>query len=98
CSEMVNERDTREAFFPGLDLLASPATQFEGTAGKNILVVPLLQKAVGANIASQPDDTAIRDELTSLIDLLANKSGATSANVAKAACAAALGSGLLSIL
>lgn len=98
CSEMVNDGDTREAFFPDLDLGASPVTQFAGTAGKNILIVPLLQKAVGANIASQPDDTAIRDELTALIDLLANKSGATSANVAKAACAAALGSGLLSIL
>jgi hypothetical protein len=98
CSEMVNSTPLRTNFFgAGLNLNAAPATQFAGTAGKDILIVPLLEKAVGTNIGSQPDDAVIRAELSSLIDRLATKPGASSANVAKAACAAALGSGVLSI-
>jgi hypothetical protein len=98
CSEMVNSTAARTSFFGvGLSLGAAPATQFAGPAGKDILIVPLLQKAVGTGIASQPADAEIRAELGTLIDRLANKPGATSANVAKAACAAALGSGVLSI-
>jgi hypothetical protein len=96
CSVMVDNASLRAAFFPGLNT-AGPVSQFNG-AGKDILVVPLLQKAVGTNIASQPSDADVRAELESLIDRLASKPGASSANVAKAACAAALGSGVLSIL
>jgi hypothetical protein len=99
CSEMVNSAALRNSFFGvGLNLAASPATQFADAAGKNILIVPLLDKAVGTGIASQPADADIRTELSALIDRLATKPGASSANVAKAACAAALGSGVLSIL
>jgi hypothetical protein len=99
CSEMVNDANLRTNFFgAGLSLAASPATQFADAAGKDILITPLLQKVVGTNIASQPADAEIRTELVRLIDRLATKPGATSANVAKASCAAALGSGVLSIL
>jgi hypothetical protein len=99
CSEMVNNATYRTGFFgAGLNLATSPATQFADAAGKNILIVPLLEKAVGTGIASQPADADIRTELSTLIDRLATKPGASSANVAKAACAAALGSGVLSIL
>ncbi len=99
CSEMVNSAPLRRGFFgDALDPDASPVTQFAGTAGKDVLIVPLLQKAVGANLASQPDHADIRAELSSLIDRLAGKPGARSGNVAKAVCAAALGSGVLSIL
>ncbi len=98
CSVMVDNASMRAAFFPGLNVGTSPAAQFADAAGKDLLIVPLLQKAVGANVASQPADGEIRTELGLLIDRLANKPGASSANVAKAACAAALGSGVLSIL
>ncbi len=97
CSVMVDNATLRSAFFPSLVVGAAPAAQFSG-AGRDILVVPLLQKAVGANLASQPSDSDVRTELNALIDRLATKPGASSANVAKAACAAALGSGVLSIL
>lgn len=97
CSEMVNNATTRADFFPGLNLATPPLTQFGG-AGADILVVPLLQKAVGTGLASQPTDSEVRTELTLLIGKLSAKPGASSANVAKAACAAALGSGVLSIL
>jgi hypothetical protein len=95
---MVNNATTRTNFFgAGLNLAAPPASQFAGT-GKEILVVPLLEKVVGTGLASQPADSQVRDELNLLIDKLSAKPGASSANVAKAACAAALGSGVLSIL
>jgi hypothetical protein len=100
CSEMVNNAGTRAAFFPLLNT-GSPASQFNG-AGKDILLVPLLQKAFqqqsnGTDLISQPSNSEVRTELSSLIDRLVNN-GASSANVAKGACAAALGSGALSIL
>jgi Concanavalin A-like lectin/glucanases superfamily len=97
CSVMVDDAAMRAAFFPNLNLALSPASQFAG-AGKEVLIAPLLQKAVGLNLASQPADSEFRTELNTLIDRLGNKPGASSGNVAKAACAAALGSGVLSIL
>jgi hypothetical protein len=101
CSEMVNNASTRAAFFPALNT-ASPASQFSSGAGKDILLVPLLQKAFqqksdGTDLQTQPTNSEVRTELSALIDRLVNN-GASSANVAKGACAAALGSGALSIL
>ena len=100
CSEMVNNATARAAFFPSLNT-GAPASQFAG-AGKDILLVPLLQKAFqqksnGTDLISQPADSEVRTELSALIDRLVTN-GASSANVAKGACAAALGSGALSIL
>ena len=100
CSEMVNSTTARAAFFPALDT-SGPASQFAG-AGKDILLVPLLQKAFqqqsnGTDLISQPTSSEVRAELSALIDRLVTNGG-SSANVAKGACAAALGSGALSIL
>jgi hypothetical protein len=93
CSVMIDTNPT--GFFPGLSVSAPSSSQFAG-AGKDILVVPLLQKAVGTSLPSQPSDSEVRTELNLLIDkLVAN--GANSGTIAKAACAAALGSGVLSI-
>lgn len=97
CSEMVNNAELRGRFFPGL-VVGSPASQFASAEGKEVLIGPLLTRAVGSNIATQPDDSDIRAELSSLIDRLIASPDASSSNVAKAACAAALGSGVLSIL
>jgi hypothetical protein len=100
CSAMVDDPVARAAFYPSLNIAAA-STQFSSPAGKDILVVPLLQKILlqktdGTDLSTQPTDAAVRAELNSLIDkLVAN--GATSANVAKAACGATLGSGVLSI-
>ncbi|HTQ35954.1 MAG TPA: hypothetical protein VMH77_02865, partial [Steroidobacteraceae bacterium] len=70
--------------------------------GKDILLVPLLTKAFqqknGVDLATAPTDSEVRTELSALIDKLSGKAGASSATVAKAACAAALGSGALEIL
>ncbi len=100
CSEMVNNEGYRTSFFgEDFDVDAPAGTQFDDDAGKDLLVGPLLQKVVGSNIASQPEDGVVRTELHALIERLRTKPvPPSSANVAKAACAAALGSGVLSIL
>jgi hypothetical protein len=100
CSVMVDTNPT--GFFPQLNVNASAATQFADAAGKDRLIVPLLQKALqqqsnGTDLASQPTGSEVRTELSALIDKLVN-GGADSKTVAKAACAAALGSGALEIL
>jgi hypothetical protein len=97
CSVMVDNATTRAAFFPALNVGIAPATQFADATGKDVLATPLLQKVVGTNLANQPSDAAVRNELHALIGKLAVKPGANSATVAKAACAAALGSGVLTI-
>lgn len=100
CAVMVDNATTRAAFFPGLNA-SGPVSQFSG-AGKDILLVPLLTRAFqqknGVDLASQPTNSEVRTELSALIDKLASKPGANSATVAKAACAAALGSGALELL
>jgi hypothetical protein len=96
CAAMVDDPAARVAFYGGLNINASAATQFAGPAGKDEVIVPLLQKVIGANLLSQPGDAEVRTELDSLITkLVAN--GATTATISKAACAAALGSGALTI-
>jgi hypothetical protein len=104
CSVMVDTASTRNAFFDygaGLNLATAPATQFGGS-GKDVLLVPLLNKVFlqknGVDLGSQPTNTEARNELSALIDKLSAKPGASSSTVAKAACAAALGSGTLEIL
>jgi hypothetical protein len=97
CSVMVDTPSTRAAFFPSLNVATAPITQFADATGRDILAIPLLQKVVGTNVGSQPSDAAVRAELHALIGKL-SVPGASSSNVAKAACAAALGSGVLTIL
>ena len=102
CSVMVDDATRRAAFFPLLDVNATAGAQFGSVAGKDRVIVPLLQKALqqqanGTDLASQPTGSEVRTELSALIDKLVN-GGADSKTVAKAACAAALGSGALEIL
>lgn len=95
CDALVEARGA--SFFPGLNLSAAPATAFANTAP---LVDPLLAAGVGSNLATQPDDSDVRTELDSLVTKLSS-CGASCATavrtktIAKAACAAVLGSGTL---
>jgi len=95
CSVMVEDDAKRGVFFPGLNLGASAASQ------KTLLVDSLLEKVFlqkgGVDLASQPVDADVRTELGTLIDKLA-VGGSNTKTIAKATCAAAIGSGALSIL
>jgi hypothetical protein len=98
CDALV-ESSRAGSFFPGLDFTAAPATAFANTA---LLIDPLLAQGVGTGLATQPADADVRAELNSLISDLSS-CGASCADavrtktIAKAACAAVLGSGTLLI-
>lgn len=99
CSALVDDAALRGAFFPGLDLNTPAASYFgaAGSANRNLLIDPLWNRAVGTGLATQPAEADVRSELNNLITRLTagatgNASGRT-ATVAKATCAAVLGSG-----
>jgi hypothetical protein len=96
CAAMVDDATARAAFYGSLNLATSSSTLFSTQGGKDQVINPLLQKVVGASLISQPTDTEVRTELNVLIDKLV-VNGASTATVAKAACAAALGSGVLTL-
>ena len=97
CDSLV-ESPQAATFFPGLNFAAAPATAFADTT---LLIDPLLAKAVGTNIATQPADTDVRAELNSLVTRLASCGAGCAAGrtktIAKAACATVLGSGAVLI-
>jgi hypothetical protein len=97
CAAMVDDPALRAGFFGGSLNLATPAaTLFAGPTGRSTLIDPLLARVIGANLSSQPLDADVRTTLSTLIDrLVAN--GANSPTVAKAACAATLGSAALTV-
>jgi hypothetical protein len=96
CDALV-ESSRASSYFPGLSLTAAPAAAFANTTP---LIDPLLAQGIGTGIATQPDDVDVRAELNSLVTKLMS-CGASCATpvrtktIAKAACAAVLGSGSL---
>jgi hypothetical protein len=97
CAAMVDDPAARTAFFgPGLDVSGSGAAAFGTQAGKNLAIDPLLAKAVGSALASQPQDADVRTEVSTLMDKLI-LTGANAAIITKAACASVLGSGALAV-
>ena len=96
CDALV-ESAGASSYFPGLNFAAPPAAAFANTA---LLIDPLLAQGVGTGIATQPDDIDVRAELNSLVTQL-QSCGASCADavrtktIAKAACAAVIGSGAL---
>lgn len=96
CNALVDSSSLRSAFFPGFNFAAAPATALD-TSGRNALISPLLTRAVGSNLATQPLDSDIEDELNDLIDRLISGCGgscnaARTQTIAKATCSAVLGS------
>jgi hypothetical protein len=105
CDALMENRNTsipRDTMFAGFNFGAAPATAF---ANENALFDPLLDRALGSTqLADQPDKSTVRAELHELVNgipgdatrpgLLSNPdtSPARTRNVAKAACAAVIGS------
>jgi hypothetical protein len=101
CDSLV-ESAQAAGFFPGLNLNAAAASYFASDANKALVVDPLIGKAVGTSLATQPSDSDVRTELYSLINGLASSCGAgcpadRTKTITKAACAAVIGSGALLI-
>jgi len=95
CNALVESTSLRASFFPGFNFSAVPATALDN-AGRTALISPLLSKAIGTNLATQPLDSDVEDELNDLIDRLGNCGGSCNATrtqtIAKAVCSTVLGS------
>ncbi len=90
CSALVNDTALRSALFPGFNF----SSTLSSGAG-DLVINPLVSRAVGSNLISQPATTAVHDELNNLIGRLCPSgcSGTRTATVVKAVCAAAVGNG-----
>ena len=93
CSALIDDTTRRASYFPGFDFNANIASAF---TDRSLIMDPLVDNMVGRDIVSQPDLTALENEVNSLIDGLVACGGSCEADrterVAKAACAAVLGS------
>lgn len=96
CNALVEDPALRSALWPGFDFNAPAGTAFNSGAKRDQIFVPLLARAMGTNIASQPDSAAVRTELDNLVQDLTACGGSCAADrtrtVTKAVCAAAVGS------
>jgi Concanavalin A-like lectin/glucanases superfamily len=101
CNALV-EGPTAAAYFGGFDFNQSPAAAYSGT-NRNQIIDPLIDNIMGIGIQTQPDFTVVRDELgyvgtdgtrpDNLIDrLLVSADNPNTRAIAKATCAAVLGS------
>jgi len=90
CDAMVEDGSLRNAFFGG-------AIDINSQSGRDAMISSIVTKAVGTNLSTQPNDTEVRTELNGLVTKLAATCGGScnaqrSATIAKASCAAAIGS------
>lgn len=90
CDALI-ESPQAGTYFPGLDLNGAPGTVFATNGGKDLLIDPLINRMIGANVTSQPsaselknpytptdptsEGTAVRPGLYGLIDTLKACSG-----------------------
>jgi mono/diheme cytochrome c family protein len=91
CHVMTDNSTLRDKFYAPFNSWSSLMS-----GSYSSLVNPVIDKAMGTNLASQPDPTLVRNELNDLVGKVCGADGCTtSAEVtlaAKTVCAAALGS------
>ncbi len=95
CNSLVDDTTARAQYFPGFNFGAAPATAFDPT-GRAIVLDSLVTHMMRANLATEPDPTAVRGDLDALITRLTACGASCPAGrtpiVVKATCAALLGS------
>jgi hypothetical protein len=96
CDALIEDTTKRATYFPGFAFGAAPATAFGG-ANRNAFLNPLLDRALGnPQLGTEADRASVAAELGSLIDRLSVCPGGCPADrtetIAKATCAALLGS------
>lgn len=97
CQALVNNSALAAQFFPGVNFGASPGQAFSNDAGMDMVITPLIDNLIDSNLASQPTDAQVRNELYSLISTLKSNSANTTPVITMAACTAILSSATLSI-
>ncbi len=95
CNELVEDNVLRSSFFPGMNFGAPAGQAFDTQAERDLVINPLVARAVGTGIQSQPDQAEVQAELNGLITRLASCGGSCAADrtetIVKASCAAVLG-------
>lgn len=98
CSALANDSTLRAAFFPGLNFSTA---NLGSSTERNLVIDPLVAKTIGTGLTTQPAATAVRGELNALMDTLCPGGTCSSSSrtlvVVKAACTAALASGVTTI-
>lgn len=96
CNALVEDTNLRDDIWPGFPFGASAASAFDTPPERDSIFVPLLTRAMGTSLNSQPDEAAVRTELDNLVVDLTSCGGACAADrtktVVKAACATTIGS------
>jgi hypothetical protein len=96
CNALVNDTTLRASVFPGFNF-STPANQaFDTPAERELIIAPLLGRAMGSGLLNQPDEANVRLELDNLMMTLTSCGGSCApdrtATVVKSACAATIGS------
>ena len=96
CNALVEDSELRSDLWGSFNFDAPAATAFDTGPERDAISVPLLARAMGTNLLSQPDEALVRLELDNLMVDLASCGGSCGENrtrtIVKAACAATLGS------
>ena len=97
CDKLVDNSTLRSSFFGSFNFDESANTAFD-SEGREQIVDALLSRLIGESLETQPTDEDISDEINNLIDTLTTCSSTSNCPagrteiVAKASCAAVLGS------
>lgn len=98
CNVLVEDSTLRQNVFPGFDFSGLPASAWNQN-GTDAFVAPLLGRVLGLNLSTQPNAAATQAELETLIQALtasgSDNTAVRTRTIAKATCAAALGSAAL---
>lgn len=96
CNALVEDNTLRSDLWGGFNFAGAPSQVLDTGPERDQIFVPLLTRAMGTNLTSQPDEAAVRMELDNLATDLASCGGSCAADrtktIVKASCAAALGS------
>lgn len=96
CNALVEDNSARASYFGGFDFNAAADVAFDTPAERDQIFDPLITKALGSGLSSQPSDSDIKTELNNLVDRLTACGGGCASDrtetVVKAACAAVIGS------
>ena len=108
CNALVNDGQLAAAYFPGFNFNAAPATAFAGN-NRDLIIQPLVDRAMGLAIQTQPDYVDVRNELGyigaggtghpgNLIDrLIASPDNPNTSSIVKATCASVVGSAVVTV-
>ena len=96
CNSLVDDPGRRAAYFPGIDFGQPASAAFDTAAERAQVSGPLLARAVGSGLATQPAAADVAAELDALVGRLASCGAACpadrTATIVKASCAAVVGS------